>query len=90
MTTIFWGNEDGSLGAFDSLGNAKTGRWCAPPQVPDRCYECWDSETMLHREAEGYREETEDGQTWRLGVCHRCHPELCGKETDGYPSQESA
>jgi len=78
MTQIFAGDNKGNLVVFDSLGSAKVGRWCGPDEIPDRCYKCWDKETLRHYEAEGYKQETEDdGTTWRYGVCHRCHPELC-------------
>ncbi len=64
MTLLISG--DGSV--FSSLGDAKVGRWCKAPEVPDRCYYCWDKETMLHNVAVAYR--TVDG--WRRGLCAKC------------------
>jgi len=65
--------RDGEFHVFSSIAGAETGRWCKAPLVPDRCYNCFDPETLEHLPAEGYIED-EDG--WREGICHRCHPEL--------------
>lgn len=67
----------GKLSIYDPDSDAKTGRWCADPLIPDRCYMCFDPETLAHYPAEGYREEeAPDGTIWRYGTCHRC----AGKE----------
>ena len=60
---------------------AKTGRWCAAPLMPDRCYECFDPKTLAHYPAEGYREEkAPDGRVWRYGTCHRCAKKERGRK----------
>lgn len=72
MPTIFIAEENG-IGVYDPDRDAKVGRWCRAPLVPDRCYNCWDKETLAHYPAEGYYEETDcDGTIWRYGICHRC------------------
>jgi hypothetical protein len=64
---------EGGLQISDPDSDAKTGRWCAAPLIPDRCDRCFDPETLAHYPAEGYREEkATDGTVWRFGICHRC------------------
>jgi hypothetical protein len=63
----------GRIGIYDPDKEAKVGRWCRPPLVPDRCDRCFDPETLAHYETEGYREEVDPGgKVWRYGTCHRC------------------
>ena len=72
MPIIITASKDG-LHFYDPDHEAKVGRWCQAPQLPDRCDNCWDPETLAHYPAEGYREETvPDGKVWRYGTCHRC------------------
>ena len=71
MPTIFTAVEGGIV-IQNTDADARTGRWCAPPEVPDRCYKCIDSETLAHYPAEAYIEEEVGGETIRYGVCHRC------------------
>ena len=66
---------DVSLVAFDTNGDAKVGRWCRPPQYPDRCARCFDPDTLLTLPATHFYE-GEDG--YRHGACAGCldrHPE---------------
>ncbi len=58
------------LEVFDSLGDAKTGRWCKAPEFPDGC-ECFNPETFLHGVATHYVRE--DG--YRHGACENCAKE---------------
>lgn len=71
MPTIITADGAGDLHIYTDL-QAKTGRWCEPPEVPDRCYTCIDPETLRHYPAEGFREETDADGTMRYGTCHRC------------------
>jgi len=67
MPTIVTGTEQGGL-VWHDTDRATVGRWCKPPEIPDRCYTCFDPVTLAHYPAEGY---TERGG-WRYGTCHRC------------------
>ena len=72
-------DDNGGLVAFSTIAGARVGRWCtaASGEVPDRCYNCWDPDTLLAHPAEGYVEErAEDDTVWRHGICHRCRPEI--------------
>jgi hypothetical protein len=72
MPLIIAGTKDG-LTICNPDGDATTGRWCAAPEIPDRCYTCCDPHTLAHHVAEGYREQTDEaGTVWRYGTCHRC------------------
>jgi len=72
MPTIITGTKNG-LHIYNPDSEAKTGRWCKAPQIPDRCYKCFDPKTLAHYPAEGFREEkAPDGTVWRFGTCHRC------------------
>lgn len=71
MPTIITPTEQGLVLQNPDHG-AKVGRWCKPPQVPDRCYTCFDPDTLAHYPAEGYIEEHPG---WRYGCCHRCWPQ---------------
>lgn len=74
MTTILTPTSAG-IAVQSSLGDASTGRFCRPPQVPDRCYVCFDDtgSDFVHRPATGYVEETHPvGGTWRYGTCPDC------------------
>jgi len=67
---------EGGLQISDPDCDAKTGRWCTAPLIPDRCDKCFGPETLAHYPAEGYREEkAPDGTVWRFGTCHRCQKE---------------
>ncbi len=68
MPTTYTALEDGSVAIFNSLGDARIGRWCRPPQVPDRC-NCYapDGSNLI---ADGYYLDTEG---WRTGLCPRCY-----------------
>lgn len=70
MPTILTAAPDSGIILQDPDHGAKVGRWCRPPQVPDRCYTCYDPETLAHRLAEGYVERN----GWRYGCCQRCRP----------------
>ena len=68
-----YASKSGNLHAYDPDQDAETGRWCKAPLVPDRCYTCFDPDTLAHYPAEGYREEADhSGVIWRYGTCHRC------------------
>lgn len=69
MPTIITATDQG-LVLQDPDHGAQVGRWCRPPQVPDRCYTCHDPETLAHYPAEGYIERA----GWRYGTCSRCQP----------------
>jgi len=72
MPIIITGTKNG-LHIYNPDREAKTGRWCKAPQIPDLCYKCFDPETLAHYAAEGFREEkAADGTIWRYGTCHRC------------------
>lgn len=73
MPTIFTAVE-GGIAMHNPDADAKTGRWCSPPEVPDRCYLCFDPKTLAHYPAEGYKEDQVGGETVRYGTCHRCTP----------------
>ncbi len=64
-------DDDGSLRFISFLGDAKTGRWCKPPQLPDRCHNCLEPDSLMIAKAEGYVER----EGWRIGVCRRCPEE---------------
>lgn len=68
MPTIITPAPGGGLGRHNPDHDAAQGRWCRPPQTPDRCYRCYDPETLAHYPAEGYYEQ--DG--WRYGCCQTC------------------
>lgn len=72
MPIIITAGEEGCLHIYNPDADAKTGRWCSPPEVPDRCYTCIDPETLAHYPAEAFREETDAEGTVRYGICHRC------------------
>ncbi len=76
MTTIFQSSGIGQpISVYNPDAEAKIGRWCAAPLIPDRCDTCWDHKTLAHYSAEGYHEEkAPDGTIWRFGTCHRCKP----------------
>jgi hypothetical protein len=75
MAIIVSSNQSGTLSMFDTLGDAKTGRWCIPPEVPDRC-NCFDPKTFRHGIATHYWvEKGRDGKTYRNGACRKCRPE---------------
>ena len=66
-------NGNNIIVGYDPDQDAKVGRWCKAPQLPDRCNLCWDKETLGRYPAEGYYEEKDpDGTVWRYGVCRRC------------------
>jgi hypothetical protein len=66
---IIWSNESGDgLVYHNPNGDAKVGRWCKAPLIPDICYNCFDLENLRHYPAEGYT----DNDGWRVGICHRC------------------
>ena len=74
------------LRVFDPDQKATTGRWCAPPQVPDLCYRCFSPKTFAHYKAEYYyEEEGSDGRVWRYGACRRCRSELERKGVKLFP-----
>lgn len=68
MTTILTAICGGGIVAQNPDGDAVTGRWCRPPEVPDRCYTCFDPVTLAYKPATGYVER--DG--WRYGTCPDC------------------
>lgn len=76
MPTIVRGDKSGGLIFHNPDGGAKVGRWCAPPQAPDRCARCFDLKTLAHHQAEFYFEEKAKETAWRYGACHRCAPRL--------------
>lgn len=73
MTTIFTPTADGVV-ATSSLAGAKVGRFCRPPHVPDRCYECFDvvDGSIVHRPATGYVDVPEHCGVIRYGACPAC------------------
>ena len=78
LETVLIITHDGKgLQIYNPDSDAKTGRWCAAPLMPDRCDKCFDPATFEHYPAEGYREEkAPDGTIWRYGTCHRCKGEM--------------
>jgi len=76
---VITSNRDGMgravLEAFDSPGDAVIGRRCEAPQVPDRCYFCFDPQATpdqlfgQHRAAVAY---AEDREGLRHGLCACC------------------
>jgi hypothetical protein len=75
MPTVYWGEvRDGKnvVVKYNPDHEAKVGRWCKPPYVPDRCYTCWDPTTLAHYPATGYYEESNEVGIWRHGMCERC------------------
>jgi hypothetical protein len=85
MLTIYSSAKDETgkpyISVYNPNADAKIGRWCRAPQVPDRCDNCWDSETLVHYPAEAYREKIDpnDETVWRFGTCHRCEPNLIAR-----------
>ena len=68
MPLVFGANADNSIFVGDSLGNAQVGRWSHnPANPPDRC-RCWDPDTMMNVNAQGYI--IDDGG-WLYGCCRR-------------------
>ncbi len=70
------GTEDGKLAMHDSIlsTRAQTGRWCSPPQYPDRCY-CFDAKTLTHKVATHYIERRDKEGRYREGACPTCFQE---------------
>lgn len=81
MAVIFFPDEKGNIVHHSTIEEAKVGRWCLPPEVPDHCYVCFylnDDKLPVHYKAEGFITNEQNG--WRYGICHRCHPELISTE----------
>lgn len=86
MPTIFtW--KDGRIVSYNPDRDAKTGRWCYAPEVPDKCSRCFD-ENLRHYPAEGYIEEETEHGIVRTGVCHCCRPD-CAQHRVITPGRET-
>ena len=81
MTIIFAGSQDGkTINIYNPDSEAKVGRWCDKSFEPDRCDICYDSDTLAHLPAEGYRiEKDPKREEWRFGICHKCYNPKMGK-----------
>jgi hypothetical protein len=86
MPIIVFGTKKGKLSLYDPDRNSATGRWTYAlgreiPAEPDRCDHCFNSKTLAHYPAQGYRtiktRDVRNGKlvhvTERRGICHRCH-----------------
>ena len=86
MPLIIFGSEKGKLSLYNPDRNSATGRWTYAlareiPAEPDRCDHCFNSKTLAHYPAQGYRtiktRDVRNGKivmvTERRGICHRCH-----------------
>jgi hypothetical protein len=71
MVTVYTGTDNGIV-VQDTNAGAVTGRWASDPEVPDRCYLCFDPATLASYPAEGWIPGSVPGL--RLGTCHRCMP----------------
>ena len=79
MAMIYGAGDKGQIKAFNTLGDAKVGRWCGMDEYPDRCY-CWNPDTMLHGHATHYvlryaragRGRCAGRSTHREGRCVNC------------------
>jgi len=58
---------------LSKYGKPSTGRWCKPPQIPDRCDFCPLRDI---KPATGY---ITDEQGWRVGYCNDHKEEAEGK-----------
>ena len=94
MTTILTPPHNGIV-VQSSLGDAEVGRWCAPPQVPDGCYTCFDvisdgdERGIVHRLATGYVEEPGPNGIVRYGACPSCWSRRLSIATGLIPLQVS-